>query len=117
MRELGKFHGKCYSLKENDPIRFREIIEDFKEPRFSHEPQETWNTILKASPKRGVNVVRNDENLRKIVPESFLLKVEKLTKDPWNYMKKKVQPKEPVAVICHGDYLRNNIAFQYNAGV
>lgn len=73
--------------------------------------------MLKTSPKRGTQAVREDANLRNLIPEEFLKKIEHLTDDPWQYFKKSVAPVEPLATICHGDFLRNNIAFQFDEKV
>lgn len=89
----------------------------FKEGRFGRMPDGIWEALLKASPKRGTQAVRENQELRRIVPESFLKRIEELCQNPWQYMKEKAQPKEPLANICHGDYLRNNICFQYDKNV
>lgn len=96
---------------------FEEIVKVFKEGRFGREPDPIWSAVLKASPKRGTQAVREDHQLRRIIPEEFLKKIEKLCEDPFEYMKKKAVPREPLATICHGDYLRNNICFQYDTNV
>lgn len=59
--------------------------------------------------------VRNNNSVEQVVPERFLCKLEKMLADPFNYQRRLVQPKEPLAILCHGDYLRNNIAFSYSS--
>lgn len=47
------------------------------------------------------------------IEEEHLNEIEKLLAFPAQLCKDLVQPVEPLAVICHGDYLRNNVAFKY----
>lgn len=75
---------------------------------------EIWDAVMKVGPKRGTQAVRERRELKKVIPESFLKKIEALCVNPMKYMKAKVQPREPLATICHGDFLRNNIAFLYD---
>lgn len=117
VRELGKFHGECYALKESNRGLFHIITKSFKEARFAVDCDEIYCAMLKTSPKRGTQAVREDAKLRQLIPEDFLKKIEHLTDDPWNYFKKCVEPHEPLAIICHGDFLRNNIAFQFDEKV
>lgn len=117
VRELGKFHGECYAIKESNHGLFEEIVKVFKEGRFDRMPNTQWELVLKASPKRGTQAVRENNELRRIIPESFLKKIEELCQNPWIYMKLKAQPHGPLANICHGDYLRNNICFKYDENV
>lgn len=117
VRELGKFHGECYALKESNRGLFHIITKAFRESRYAEPFDEVYSAMLKTSPKRGTQAIRENAELRRIIPEEFLQKIEQLSDDPWEYLKKCSQPVEPLATICHGDYLRNNIAFQYDEKV
>ncbi|CAO1441277.1 unnamed protein product [Diamesa tonsa] len=114
VRELGQFHGACYALKETNHGLFDIIIKAFRESRFSSDCDEIYNACLKVSPKRGTQAVRENVELKRQIPEEFLHKIDELSNDPWPYLKAKVEPREPLAIICHGDFLRNNVAFKYD---
>lgn len=117
VRELGKFHGECYALKEGNRGLFHIITKSFRESRYGKDCDRIYETMLKASPKRGTQAIRENPELRRMIPEEFLKKIEELSDNPWSYLRKMVQPVEPLAIICHGDYLRNNIAFQFDENV
>lgn len=114
VRELGKFHGECYALKESNRGLFHIITKAFKESRYSREPDAIWGATSKISPKRGTHAIRENAELKRIVPEEFLKKIEEKSDHVWEYWRECVKPREPLATICHGDYLRNNIAFQFD---
>lgn len=117
VRELGKFHGECYALKESNRGLFHIITKSFREARFNHQVDMIWDATMRVSPKRGTQAIREHPELRRIVPESFLKKIDERADNAWDYLRGFVQPREPLATICHGDYLRNNIAYQYDENV
>lgn len=117
VRELGQFHGACYALKETNHGLFDIIIKAFRESRFASECDEIYDAVLKVTPKRGTQAVRENPDLKRQIPEEFLHKIDELSNDPWPYLQAQVQPREPLAIICHGDFLRNNIAFKYDENV
>lgn len=56
--------------------------------------------------------------LKEKVPAEFLVQLGTLlADDPKEYGHKTVQPREPLAIITHSDFLRNNIAFKYEDDV
>lgn len=112
MRELGTFHGYAYAVKESDPNQFQKIVSLFKESRYNtEESSKVWEMMSIEGPKRAINLVRKSSTM---IPEKFLQKLESFYDKPTKFQKKLAQPVEPLAVICHGDYLRNNIAFKYD---
>lgn len=117
VRELGKFHGECYALKESNRGLFHIITKSFREARYSVDCDEIYGAMLKTSPKRGTQAIRENPELRRLIPEDFLQKIEKISDNAWEYFKKVSEALEPLANICHGDFLRNNIAFQYDENV
>lgn len=72
---------------------------------------------MKVSPKRGTQAIREHPELKRLIPEQFLAKIEAISDRCNDYMMKTVQPREPLATICHGDFLRNNIAFKFDENV
>ncbi|XP_053695550.1 uncharacterized protein LOC128743059 [Sabethes cyaneus] len=112
-RELGRFHGECYALKMEKSDLFESIIKKFKESRYGADLGDmNWLAAMKTGPKRAIKAVR-ESAFKDRVPEEYLQKLGLVLEDPWSQQMRSVKPKEPLAVICHGDYLRNNIAFKY----
>lgn len=60
----------------------------------------------------------NISKLKDKVPAEFLVQLGTLlSDDPKAYGSNAVQPIEPLAIITHSDFLRNNIAFKYENDV
>ncbi|XP_011202259.2 uncharacterized protein LOC105225477 [Bactrocera dorsalis] len=111
LKMLGTFHGTGFALKHKNPTEFKRLTESLREPRYdvTDIPGE-WAMIVEFSVERlGIST-------RKYLPhieESFINRYCKMISEYVLFGRKMVAPVEPLATLCHGDYLRNNIAFKY----
>lgn len=106
-----------YASKLTDVDTFNAIKSKLVAARYwdGSRPSENWNLWLELGIRRATNSVRASRKSREIVPESFLKRLEEVLYKAFEYQKKRIKPNEPIAIICHGDFLRNNIAFRYGA--
>ncbi|KAH8309046.1 hypothetical protein KR059_005376 [Drosophila kikkawai] len=111
---LGKFHGFAYAIKHKNPDQFTQLTSELKESRYANdEIHHDWNITLKTSLKRAAKAVATYQPK---IEEEFVKKLFFLISDYKSYGKQRVAPKEPLATLCHGDYVRNNVAYKYNGG-
>ncbi|XP_063695491.1 uncharacterized protein LOC134826914 [Culicoides brevitarsis] len=113
VREVATFHGEMYALKVSNLRAFNKIAAQLKEARIANgniHPE--YNLKLVTCRERLVKAVKMYEKDK--VPETFLEMFLEYTKNPYTMFKRQFEPIEPLAIICHGDYLRNNIAFKFD---
>ncbi|XP_017839209.1 uncharacterized protein LOC108597263 [Drosophila busckii] len=112
VKYLGKFHGFGYAIKQQQPQRFALLCSKLKESRFNRsELPAAWQLKHEAIHKRMLqSVFKHQPQLDKKFIEHFYV----LTSDYLSYGRQRVAPREPLATLCHGDYLRNNVAYKYN---
>ncbi|XP_025410426.1 uncharacterized protein LOC112683561 [Sipha flava] len=114
LRGLGKFHGLSLSMKVDEPEKFKRCIsEAIKEVYYKSENELWYKGYYRRAAENAKKMLESEltedekpkylEKFRKHVnPESF-----------FGDMVELVSPKEPLAVLCHGDCWTNNFLFQY----
>lgn len=113
MKAIGNFHGASFAMKHNNPTQFNALKDVLIDSRFKVLP--SFAVLLRDATKRATNSFRKSTNNSDGVTETFLSDFEKLfCEEVLNFLKAKSEAIEPLAVICHGDFLRNNVAFAYD---
>ncbi|KAH8309043.1 hypothetical protein KR059_005375 [Drosophila kikkawai] len=111
---LGKFHGFAYALKHKYPERFAQLTSGLRESRYaSDEVHPDWKLTGETGIKRAAKAVATYQPQ---IDEEFVKKFSVLIADSTQYGRQRVAPREPLATLCHGDYVRNNVAYKYNDG-
>ncbi|KAK7866692.1 hypothetical protein R5R35_003233 [Gryllus longicercus] len=114
VQSLGRFHAFSYYLKEQDPDKFRNVIEKpIRETTYTPQNIEICNNGLKISQNRVLNALRTTHSIDNPYVTRLLKILERKTYDLLTDL---VTPQEPLAVLCHGDFLRNNVLFRYEDG-
>lgn len=113
MKTIGNFHGTSFALKHTNRTAFDALKDDLIEANFKIRP--SFAVLLQAGAKRALNYFRQTADTTNVT-EAFLNDFEELFcgGHALDFLRSKTEVKEPLATICHGDFLRNNIAFRYD---
>ncbi|XP_011690950.1 PREDICTED: uncharacterized protein LOC105451916 [Wasmannia auropunctata] len=108
MRELGRFHGKGYVMKETQPGKFFDIVTRIQEVRYTKRTENMFEFYMNIQSVRAVEYLRSQGH-----DTIFCDKMEALLLNAFDeVMMKTVQPLEPLATLCHGDFTLSNILFK-----
>lgn len=112
-KKLGVYHAASFTARHSNPKEFDKITKNLIETRIFEDKQEEWWYNFVGSLDRAAKpLLDKGEKVEEI--KNFR---EKLKKDVYTYIKNVLTSiKEPMAVICHGDFCRNNILFKYENG-
>ncbi|XP_071558073.1 uncharacterized protein [Temnothorax nylanderi] len=108
MRELGRFHGKGYAMKELQREKFFDIVARIETVRYEKRVENLYEAYSNIQPLRAVEYLRSLQG-----DAIFCDKMETLLSNSFDeVMIKTVQPLEPLATLCHGDFTVSNILFK-----
>jgi len=107
MREIGRFHGKGYVMKELQKEKFFDIVTQLQDSRFEKTTNE-FKLLVNSQATRAVEYLRSHD-----YDAIFCDKMEALLSNAFDeVMMKTIKPLEPLATLCHGDFTLNNILFK-----
>jgi thiamine kinase-like enzyme len=110
LKELGRFHGLSFAVKDQNPQKFAEMKSSLNETVFTSSATGHFNSILTSGWKAALGIARQTFTKQDMqIIEAFLGNV-------WDKMATLATPEEPHAVILHGDAFINNILFHYPLG-
>lgn len=106
-----------YALKLTDAHTFNSLKNKLFPTRYRSDigGVQEWELWIGLGIRRATNSVRASNESRLAVPEEFLRRLQSVTYEGLAFRRKYFEPVEPIAIICHGDFLRNNLAFRYDA--
>ncbi|XP_050548366.1 uncharacterized protein LOC126910009, partial [Daktulosphaira vitifoliae] len=104
-----------FTAKQNNNKRFMELMDDIKETQWE-DGTDQWIVRLNGMKKfgpRDINrlIKRNPEKYHNNVHVKKLLE---FFSDADNNLRRTMNTRSPLSVLCHGDFCRNNILFKYN---
>ncbi|KAJ9590464.1 hypothetical protein L9F63_016495 [Diploptera punctata] len=106
LKALGRYHAMSYGMKKLKSSSFYRLAKTFKETMFD---TENFFQIIIA---RVVEYLERDKEFDNDTLQRFKDHI----KDAEKLMLDLIKPKEPLAVLCHGDFCRNNVFFKYDNG-
>lgn len=106
---LGRFHGMSYTAKQKNPVAFRKMVGNLREIQWD---EDGWlvKDVLKSMGMRGARPLVEQGQYRDDKLKGFLTMMREADRN----LKLAMTPKEPFAVICHGDFCKSNILFDYD---
>ncbi|KMR01223.1 hypothetical protein RF55_992 [Lasius niger] len=107
MREIGRFHGKGYVMKEQQRERFFNIVKRLRETRYDS-TMERFKFLINFVATRAIEYLRDQDH-----DAIFCDKMEAVLSNAYDtIMMKTVEPVEPLSTLCHGDFTVSNTLFK-----
>lgn len=103
-------------MKHTNPEGFNKIKNQLREGKFFNELDYLYpfNIVVENGPKRLFESMKKHQ-LEHKVPLDFVEHLMEIIGYPLDYeWKMCTYAKEPYAILSHGDFLRNNVAFKYS---
>ncbi|XP_075168676.1 uncharacterized protein LOC142240820 [Haematobia irritans] len=114
IKYLANLHAAGFSLRAKDRQRFEELTGQLMESRYAND---VVHPILLLKINCGKDrTLKACREYQKDIPEEFLQNFVELFKELNEYPRRLVRPHEPFVTLCHGDFLRNNVAYKYEEG-
>lgn len=108
MKAIGRFHGLSYAAKKKDMNAFLQVV-NLLQFKWDRDFMVKWKDMFYLNGKRGVMPLI-EANQSVDLFRAFLKNYE----DPVKFIETLCAPEEPDAVICHGDFNRNNLLYRYD---
>ncbi|XP_070154295.1 uncharacterized protein [Polyergus mexicanus] len=107
IREMGRFHGKGYVMKEQQREKFFNIVKQLQELRYDS-TSDAFKFFVNLIAPRTIEYLRNQGH-----DAIFCDKMQVVFLNAFDViMMKAVEPVEPLSTLCHGDFTLSNILFK-----
>ncbi|GFG31624.1 hypothetical protein Cfor_03201 [Coptotermes formosanus] len=112
LRQLARFHAIFYGLKKAETSRFHAMVSKIKAQNFGGASPEYLNYFFKTVSYRAVKYLEGWQEMDQLTLDKLKVPLENAIQ----LFVDLLAPREPLAVLCHGDFCRNNILFGYVSG-
>ncbi|KAF4522620.1 hypothetical protein B566_EDAN003602 [Ephemera danica] len=112
LERLGQLHALGYTLKHKRPEIYRKCIQNIHETVYKQDFKIHRDPMLLLTIKRGLDPLRNQVEYAEVVSA-----VERSQGDsPYEMQMALIHSRNSATdVLCHGDFCRNNVLYQYNS--
>ncbi|XP_075221441.1 uncharacterized protein LOC142324499 [Lycorma delicatula] len=115
LRILARFHALSFAMKYREPEKFQHLVkESVNEVYFTLDNEDWYRDYYRTATRNALTMVK--EKLTGIEMADYIEKFKSFVDGDsvFRSMVEMVKPREPLAVLCHGDCWSNNIMFKYN---
>jgi hypothetical protein len=112
LKLLARYHAVFYGLKKLETSRFHAFVKNIRLQNMGQSSPEDMSYFLKTMSYRAVMYLEG----RQEMDQATLDRLKNRLEHAGQHIVELMEPKEPLAVLCHGDFCRNNILFCYDSG-